>query len=76
MSAKVWCVGWLYRDEKGRLVQGPSLEWCATKNGQPFPETQNSVATLCNYFVTLPCGMELREPTCPECIAALAKRAA
>lgn len=62
MGQTPWCVGWLRRD--GSRVIG--VEWCATKTGKRFDEGENNVPTRCAHFVTLPCGMERREPTCGD----------
>lgn len=67
----VWCVRFLTRNSKG-VVDGEG--WCATQTGEAHPDdSTNSAKTLCGYFVVLPCGSKKRVPTCPECIAALAK---
>lgn len=73
---RVWCVAHIIRNEKGAVVHGengrPMTGWCATKNGRGFKEGINSVPTLCDYFIILPCGKEKREPTCPDCRRRLA----
>jgi hypothetical protein len=51
---KVWCVG----HKEG---------WCATKDSNRFPDSQDHIKTACGYVVTLPLGCEYRVPTCPEC---------
>lgn len=57
---KTWCV---------KNVDG----WCATATGRPFKEAACNVRTRCKFFISLPWGCEEREPTCPECLAALRK---
>lgn len=69
MSAAVECAAFLPRRKNGAAGD---LEWCATKDGQPFDESASNVATLCGYFITLPCGSGKRRPTCSECKVARA----
>jgi hypothetical protein len=65
-----WCVAWWHRDEKGRADTVDKI-WCAAKNQSKEPkEGKNSVKTACGYWVTLPVGIEFREPTCTDCLAA------
>lgn len=41
--------------------------WCATRLRQV--RYRDSIKTLCNHYVTMPYGVELREPTCALCLA-------
>ena len=54
--------------------------WCAniaTDGARPQPvpvrEAAWNVRTRCKHFVAAPGGYKEREPTCPECLAALRK---
>jgi len=39
--------------------------WCATR--RKHVRYADSVTTLCGYIVTMPLGIERREPDCEEC---------
>jgi len=44
--------------------------WCATKREKSL-QYSDSVPTLCDHYVTLPMGIQRREPDCPDCLAKL-----
>ena len=56
----VWCVEW--RGDGGRR------ETCALAS-QPKgePVERDIMRTRCRHYVILPGGVELDEPTCPDC---------
>jgi hypothetical protein len=62
MSKRVECVEWRERDG--------TTGWCAVAWRDP---REVSTMTKCQMFVSLPGNFERRKPTCPECIAALAR---
>ena len=49
--------------------------WCATKSGHVARESTTSVRTLCDKYVVLPLGGEVRSPTCSECRQVLERKA-
>lgn len=60
MKKKYWCY-----ESKGGL-------WCATtrKHG----DYADNIATVCHHNITLPIGIEFREPNCKECQLILYKK--
>jgi len=60
------CVMSLDRDEDGRVI---GRRWCATR--KKTTNYQDNVLTMCGMVVTLPCGIDVRQPDCPECLANL-----
>lgn len=73
-----WCVAWIMRDENGRVVSMIYQEWCmlASQPKNAPPRYRDNMKTACDHWVTLPGGMERREPTCPECLAKLRRKQA
>lgn len=46
--------------------------WCATADNKPWNERDFNVKTLCNHQVILPLGCKNGQPSCDECLRALA----
>jgi hypothetical protein len=73
VARAMWCVKWCSRAGVGR----PGVEvWCALPKGsRPDPNAAKD-ATACGFTVILRSGSEVRRPTCPECLEALARAGA
>ena len=61
---KVQCVQSHESGPRGEWL--PAVRWCAVRG--VAKEGDNSVSTLCNYYVSLPTGLENKVPTCTECL--------
>lgn len=60
------------RDGQHRITG--KTEWCAAASQRHPPrEEADNVATKCKQYVTFPCGVEKRAPTCEECSTAIGK---
>ena len=68
----VWCVAWL--DPVSSWGARRKMQWCATFRGHRHSPDADNVRTACDQHVVLPCGGEMRIPTCAECKAVVARR--
>ncbi len=57
------CVQWAERKDDGGIDH---TMWCATQ--RKTTRYSDAVKTSCGFVVSLPWGLERREPTCPECL--------
>lgn len=69
----MWCVAWIPRSKDGLSVLSHTDVWCAClRQPKKHPKKyRDSIATKCGYYVTLPIGIEDREPTCEDCLEKL-----
>lgn len=70
---RVWCAQWFPRKS---LVAADTKDpqFCAIqRQANPPPSYRDGLATLCGHWVICTGKIELREPTCAECLSALDK---
>lgn len=61
-TVEVWCVRWRDREK-----QTDMLCMLASQPKGCAPAERDSMRTRCRHYVILPCGVDLTEPTCPDC---------
>lgn len=61
-TVKSWCI---------RSIDGT---WCATYRGTSPDKDAISDRTACGYYISLRVGSRMGVPTCPRCLAVIARR--